>query len=328
MGKDSPEAESIKAKLGEAKEMARRSVPISEKRKQVAMALAKVEKDIDKAHEEYAKAEAEALVCHERAMAADKRIAEIKEKGTQLRKEKDQLQKDLANYCLSQAGVTALPIPVQEIAELPIELQRQAMQCFEALDGILKAAKLLKEQTEGQSQQPAMVSRAGAALLVDQMQQAADGGLQLQGPRQGDRITLANGTQLEVSEGAGLQKAVAEAAMQAGFKELAGVDGEGEEGDVENWDLFGDLAEGDEASMEGGGEKDGDGFRVVAKRGAAIATKKEERDDRSRSGSPSLEEQQEARRKVVASAKRGGGRGRGIPAAASHRGPDAGQTEG
>jgi hypothetical protein len=327
LGNECAEAESVKAKLVEAKELAKRSVPISEKRKQVAMALAKVEKDIDKAHEEYAKAEADALVCHERAMAADKRIAEIKEKGTQLRKEKEQLQKDLANYCLSQAGVTALPIPVQEIAELPIELQRQAMQCFEALDGIFKAAKLLKEQTEGQSQQPAMVSRAGAALLVEQMQQAADGGLQVQGFRQGDRITLPNGTQLEVSEGAGLQKAVAEAASQAWIKEVAGAEGEGEEGDYENWDLFGDAAEVDEASMEGGRENDGDGFRVYAKRGATTATKKEER-DRSRSGSPSLEEQQEARRKVVASASKGGGRGRGTPAAASHRGPDAGQTQG
>ena len=66
-------------------------------------------------------------------MAADKRKAEIKAKGTQLSKEKEQLQKDLANYCLSQAGVTALPIPVQEIAELTLGLQRQAMQCFEVL---------------------------------------------------------------------------------------------------------------------------------------------------------------------------------------------------
>ena len=200
------------------------------------------------------------------------------------------------------------------------------MQCFEALDGIFKAAKLLKEQTEGQSQQPAMVSRAGAALLVEQMQQAADGGLQVQGFRQGDRITLPNGTQLEVSEGAGLQKAVAEAASQAWIKELAGAEGEGEEGDYENWHLFGDTAEVDEASMEGGRENDGDGFRVYAKRGATTATKKEER-DRSRSGSPSLEEQQEARRKVVASAGKGG-RGRGTPGAASHRGPDAGQLQG
>ena len=219
-------------------------------------------------------------------------------------------------------GVTALPIPVQEIAELPIELQRQAMQCFEALDGIFKAAKMLKEQMEGQSQQPAMVSRAGAALLVEQMQQAADGGLQLQGLRQGDRITLPNGTQLEISEGAGLHKAVAEAALQAGIEQAKE---ENDEGESENWDAFGDSFEaGEDAGMEGGRENDGDGFRVVAKRGAA---KKEERNDRSRSGSPSLEEQQEARRKVVASGGKGG-RGRGKAGAASHRGPDAGVQQG
>jgi hypothetical protein len=325
MGKDSAEAESIKVKLEEAKELAKRSVPIAEKRKQCTMALEKVDKDIDKAHEDYAKAEAEALVCHERAMAADKKIADIKARGTQLRMEKDQLQKDMANYCLSQAGVTALPIPVQEIAELPIELQRQAMQCFEALDGIFKAAKMLKEQMQGQ--QPAMVSRAGAALLVEQMLQAADGSPQAQGLRQGDRITLPNGTQLEVSEGAGLLQAVAEAALQAGIEQAKGNEQETErngEGEYENWDVFGDALEIEDAGMEGGRENDGDGFRVYAKRGA---TKKEERDGRSRSGSPSLEEQQEARRKVVASSGKGG-RGRGTAGSASHRGPDVGVQQG
>ena len=200
------------------------------------------------------------------------------------------------------------------------------MQCFEALDGIFKAAKLLKEQREGQSQQPATVSLAGASLLVEQMQQAAYGGLQVQGLQQGDRITLPNGTQLEVSEAAGLQKAVEQAAVQAGLREPSNGDKEDEWGEYENWDPFADVPEGeDEARMEGGREDDGDGFRVVTNK--REATKKEGRIDRSRSGSPTLEEQQEARRKVVASGAKGG-RGRGRQAAGSHRGPDAGLQEG
>ena len=150
----------------------------------------------------------------------------------------------------------------------------------------------------------------------------------MQGLRQGDRITLPNGTQLEVSEGAGLHKAVAEAALQAGIEQAKGTEQEkerNEDGEYENWDVFGDVFEAaEDAGMEGGRENDGDGFRVYAKRGA---TKKEQRDGRSRSGSPSLEEQQEARRKVVASAGKGG-RGRGTAGAASHRGPDAGVQQG
>ena len=113
---------------------------------------------------------------------------------------------------------------------------------------------------------------------------------------------------------------------KAADKEEEAVDAkeEKEEGEIENWDVFGDsFEEGEDAGMEGGQENDGDGFRVQAKRGAT----KEEREDRSRSGSPSLEEQQEARRKVVASAGKGG-RGRGKAAAASHRGPDAGVQPG
>ena len=117
------------------------------------------------------------MVWHEKALAAEKRMEDIKEKGRRLKKEKEQLGQDLANHCLSQAGVTALPIPVQEIAGLPMELQRQAMQCFEALDGIFKAAKQLQVQKEGLQQQTATVSMAGAMLLLEQMQQAAEGGV-------------------------------------------------------------------------------------------------------------------------------------------------------
>ena len=69
------------------------------------------------------------------------------------------------------------------------------MQCFEALDGIFKAAKQLKEQKEGQAQQTATVSMAGAQLLVEQMQQAAAGGQEQSSLRQGDLITFPNGTQ-------------------------------------------------------------------------------------------------------------------------------------
>ena len=104
--------------------------------------------------------------------------------------------------------------------------------------------------------------------------------------RQGDRITLPNGTQLEISDGAGLHKAVAEAALQAGIESAKE---EQEAAEIENWENFADSFEDADAGMEGGREIDGDGFRVVqSKRGA---TKKEERDGRSRSGSPSLEEQ-------------------------------------
>jgi hypothetical protein len=292
VGADSQLAAGLWAELSAAKEEARQRIPVNEKRRMVQAALTRVDKALHRVHTEYDEIELEMARIKLRQEELFTKLDGVREKGRILAAEKMVYQQELASFCMAEAGVGAvIPAAIGEIES--IKNPEMRTRCQQMLEGLLAMVQAATAQGAAAGENMVTrVSTAGARALVEQMQSAASGGLAA-GPKEGDRITLPDGSVLLVTD-----EPPSASAPGAGVKERGEAQVQEEMGTSDADDAETGFEE-NELAVDGGG--------FIPYLGSRRRARSEARAGRSRS--PTDMETVEARRKVLRQFGRGAEKG-------------------